>query len=295
MRGRRHNFHMGSNPMAQAALPNPAHSRTRLLVFPREHGAWGILFVPLVTAAVAGLVAGGAAAPLAPLVVAVFALFCLRTPVESLLGTTPMKAQSAAERRLVWLYILGFSSVAALSLAILLGSGRNSGLLLLGVVAGLLFVLQTLFRRLGRRGRMAAQLAGSVGLTISAPAAYYVVTGRLGLAALGLWLANWIFAANQIQFVQLRIRGAKLGGPREKMMFGHMFLAFQIGMWSVLAAACHFHLLPWLTLAAFAPVFVRGLAWFAQRGEPLDVHRLGMVELAHALGFGVLLVVALAL
>jgi hypothetical protein len=280
--------------MAHAAVPNPANSRTRLLVFPREHGAWGILFVPLGTAAAAGLLAGGTAAPLVPLIVTVFALFCLRTPVESLLGTAPVKAQGPAEKRLVCLYAAGFAGVTGVGLVVLLRNGRNPGLLLLGALAGLLFLLQTLLRRLGRKGRMGAQLAGSVGLTISGPAAYYVVTGRLGLAALGLWLANWIFAANQIHFVQLCIRGAKLSALREKMAFGRMFLAFQPGMWGVLAVACHLRLLPWLTLAAFIPVFVRGLAWFAQTGERLDVHRLGLVELAHGLAFGVLLVAAYA-
>jgi hypothetical protein len=52
---------------------------------------------------------------------------------------------------------------------------------------------------------MAAQLAGAIGLTCTAPAAYYVGTGRLSERAFVLWAANWIFAGNQIHFVQLRI------------------------------------------------------------------------------------------
>src|SRR5260370_6250043 len=38
--------------------------RRQSLIFPREHGAWGILLVPLVTGASVGLLAGGRAWPL---------------------------------------------------------------------------------------------------------------------------------------------------------------------------------------------------------------------------------------
>jgi hypothetical protein len=278
--------------MAQAAVSANMNSRTRQLVFPREHGAWGMLFVPLVSGAVAGLMAGGHAPSLVPLIVVAFALFCLRTPVESLLGTTPMKAQTAAERSLVWRYIAAFAVVAALGFGLLLWEGCARGLLQLGAVAGLLFIAQTLIRKIGRAGRMASQLVGALGLTISAAAAYYVTTGRLGTAAIGLWLANWIFAGNQVHFVQLRIRGARLENLREKASFGRGFLAGQLLMWLALAAACYSHLLPWLALVAFLPVFVRGLVWFAQKPQKLDVHRLGFAELAHAIAFGVLLVAA---
>ena len=52
-----------------------ASGRRQSLIFPREHGAWGILLVPLVTGASVGLLAGGRAWPLAPLSIAVLALF----------------------------------------------------------------------------------------------------------------------------------------------------------------------------------------------------------------------------
>ena len=57
--------------------------RQKSLIIPREHGAWGILLVPLVTGAVVGLAAGGSGLSLAPLTVAVLTLFWLRTLVES--------------------------------------------------------------------------------------------------------------------------------------------------------------------------------------------------------------------
>src|SRR5690348_13716094 len=89
------------NRAAIRAVMSPQKSRMRALTFPREHGAWGILLVPLMVGASVGAALGGHLLPLLPFTIATLALFCLRTPVESLLGTTPMKAQTSEERRKV--------------------------------------------------------------------------------------------------------------------------------------------------------------------------------------------------
>ena len=53
--------------------------------------------------------------------------------------------------------------------------------------------------------------------------------------------------------------------------------------------------LPLLALAAFAPVFLRGLLWFFHGRQSLSVKRLGFTELAHTIVFGVLIVAAFTL
>ena len=57
--------------------------RNRSLIIPREHGAWGILLIPLFTGACAGLLDGGRSEGLAPFTMAALCLFWLRTPVEN--------------------------------------------------------------------------------------------------------------------------------------------------------------------------------------------------------------------
>src|ERR1035437_3301732 len=81
-----------------STVPN---SRLKTMVVPREHGAWGMLLVPLATGAVAALrsrVNGGA---LALFILVAMSLFWLRTPVESWLGTSAIKAQTKDERAFV--------------------------------------------------------------------------------------------------------------------------------------------------------------------------------------------------
>src|SRR5581483_3370461 len=163
------------------AVMSPQKSRMRALTFPREHGAWGILLVPLMVGASVGAALGGHLLPLLPFTIATLALFCLRTPVESLLGTTPMKAQTSEERRKVLSVIVFLSVVSAAALGSLLWRGRNLDLLGFGVVAGTAFGAQAGLKKISRNWRMAAQIAGAAGLTITAPAAYYLVRGKIDL------------------------------------------------------------------------------------------------------------------
>jgi hypothetical protein len=272
-----------------AMLTIPQKERRRALVVPREHGAWGMLLVPLVTGAAVGLLAGGRVAPVLLLTTAVLALFWLRTPVESWLGTGAVRVQTLEERRHVRNVLLPLATIAGVSLSALFWQGKNRELIWLGMIAGVAFAAQMFLKKMGRPMRMAAEVVGALALTSTAPAAYCVATGRLDRRAWALWLVNWLFAADQVHFVWLRIRRARAAGFSEKFSAGWSFLGGQILLGGMLALACHFRWLPELTLIAFAPVLFRGFVWFAKRPQPIVVRRLGWTELAHAVAFGVLL------
>ncbi len=272
-----------------AHIASTPKERQRALIIPREHGAWGMLLVPLATGAVAALrssVSGGA---LTLFILAAMSLFWLRAPVESWLGTSAIKAQTKDERAFVMRVIVAISLLALTSIAALLWSGYSRGLLTIGAVAGLAFVIQAGVRRLGRKGRMPAQIIGAVGLTSTAAGAYYVATGKLDHIAVALWLANWLFAGDQIHFVQVRIRSSRAATMDEKMKQGLPFFCGQVVLIGVILAACRFGLFSDAMALAFLPVLIRGTLWFVRRYRPLDVHKLGFSELTHALIFGALL------
>lgn len=270
-------------------LTTPQRERRRALVVPREHGAWGMLLVPLATGAAVGWVTGGRVAPVLLLTPVVLALFWLRTPVESWLGTGALRVQTRQERRLVLQVIVPLAMIAAVALSALLWQGKNRELIWLGMIAGVAFVAQMFLKRMGRTKRLAAEVVGALALTSTAPAAYCVATGRLDVRAWALWLLNWLFAADQIHFVWLRIRGVRTAGLGEKFRLGWSFLTGQIALVGMLTVAYHFGWLPGLTWIAFAPILFRGLVWFAKSPQPVVIRRLGWTELAHALVFGVLL------
>ena len=278
-----------------AATEKARRERRLALILPREHGAWGLLLVPMITAAGVALRDGGHILSFVLLLTAAVALFWLRTPCESLLGLSAMRAKTKDERREVGVVIVSLAAVAGLALGTLLRAGRNPALWLIGVAAGAAFVGQALLKRRGRSLRMLSEIVGTIGLTSSAPAAYYVMTARFGATALMLWAANLIFAGNQIHYVQLRIHTARVEGLRAKFTHGWKFAIGQFAMAIALAAAAWRGFVPPIALVAFVPLLFRGWFYFFQRPAPLVVRSLGWSELCQAVAFCVLFIGAFAL
>lgn len=269
---------------------NAGRERRRALILPREHGAWGLLLVPLVTGAGVAFRGSSNVVPVLLLLIAALALFWLRTPFESLLGTSAMRAQTREERRAVVGVIAALGVVGLTALAVLLWAGRNPSLWLIGSVAVLAFAAQALLKKMGRRTRMLSEIVGTIGLTAAAPAAYYVVAGKFDLTAWMLWVANLLFAGDQIHYVQLRIHTARVEGFRAKLWRGWAFVVGQAIMTAVLTVCCVGSLLPPLASLAFAPLLFRGWFYFIQKPGPLVVRRLGWSELTHAITFCVLFI-----
>src|SRR6516164_6542941 len=238
------------------------NSRLRAMLLPREHGAWGMLLVPLATGAVVAAGSAFRGLPLAFFVIAALSLFWLRTPVEAWLGTSAIKAHSRQERVTVVNLMFLPLAVAIAAIAILFVRGYWRGLLGIGAVAALSFALQAAVKRRGRRARIPAQIIGAVGLTSTAAGAYYVASGHLSYVAFTLWAANWLFAANQVHFVQLRIHAGRLSTVLEKIQQGRVFLVGQVVLLAGVAALSLMRVFPKLTLLAFIPAIARGTLWF---------------------------------
>jgi hypothetical protein len=274
------------------AIRTAQQTRRRALIIPREHGAWGLLLVPLLTGVVAGSVSEHRVWPLLMFTMATLCLFWLRTPVESLIGTASVTAKTQEERWPPLIASLLLTALATACLTVLMWKGQNLQLLLLGAASACALVIQAVLRRMGRRARMAAQLVGAIGLTCTAPAAYYIGTGQLSQRALLLWAANWIFAGNQIHFVQLRIHSARAATFSQKFAAGKEFFLAQPVLLASLAIMSLWRLLPPLVIVAFIPALVRGTLWFFRKPESLDVRNLGWSEMKHGVAFGILLAIA---
>jgi len=317
----------GREVQAQIQVPAPdttvekaRRQRRHSLILPREHGAWGLLLVPMITGTGVALHRASNMAPLILLATAALALFWLRTPLESLLGTSAMRVQNLEESRTVRSVIVLLAAIAAVALAALLWSGRNADLWPLGAAVAACFILQTLLKqapklkrlmwrqqpRPSRDGeaerprhpyslRMLSEIVGCIGLTASAPAAYYVITGKFDSNAWMLWVANLLFAGDQIHYVQLRIHSAKVEGFRARLLRGWPFAVGQAIMTAVITVACMDRLMPPIASIAFAPLLFRGWFYFIQEPAPLVVRRLGWNELKHATVFCILFISAFSL
>lgn len=276
-----------------AVTLNPAAAeRNRALWVPREHGAWGMLLVPLLTGA--AVASGGTYLPLLWFTIAAVSLFWLRTPVEALLGTSVIRARTTDERRAAWTAVGIIAAISVVCLAALFWRGQHLALLVIGAIAGLAFAIQAPLKR-QRKFRAAAEVIGSIGLTSTAACACYLVTGSFGSAALTIWAINWLFAVEQIEFVQMRIRGAKLATFGERFARGKTHIFTSVLILLAIAAMAIGKLVPALAILAFAPALIRLALWFTSKHKPLDVHRLGWMELGNAITFAALLVTAFRL
>jgi hypothetical protein len=260
-----HNIATGSVPVSQirteeAAREKARRERRRALILPREHGAWGLLLVPMVTGAGVGFHQASQIFPLILLLAAALALFWLRTPLESLLGTSAIRAQTPEESHTLRSAIVLLAGITGLALAALLWSGKNADLWPLGATVATAFIAQALLKKFGRRTRMLSEMVGTIGLTAAAPAAYYIITGKFNATAWTLWLTNILFAGDQIHYVQLRLRTAKVQGFGAKLACGRGFALGQALLAAIITLACMARLMPPIASLAFAPLLFRG--WF---------------------------------
>jgi hypothetical protein len=264
-------------------------TRIRALTFPREHGAWGLLLIPLVTGAVIGIPQGHGAGNLVLFITAALSIFWLRTPVESYFGMGLMRIGNAEERAAVLRSIAVLSPVVAFSVGALLWNAANLPLLMLGCIGGTAFAVQSALKLFGRKFRMISQAIGSIGLTSTAAGAYFAVTGRLDERAFAIWFACWLFAGDQIHYVQLRLRNSKLEGTWKRFEAARGFLLGQVIMMAVVGASIRLEILPVFTIVAFVPVVMRGFLWVIDKRTGLELTKLGFSELGQSLAFGALL------
>ena len=232
---------------------------------PREHGAWGILLVPFATAVG---VAGVWNLPVALLLASVLCFYLARA--------------SWLKRQWRWLALLLAASVAAAAPLLLIW--HRGGLLVFAAVAGLLAGRPT-----GRT--VASQLLGVAGLTLTAPAAWYVATGEL---AWRLWLLNGIYFAGGVFYVRMHLQAAihrlELTDWAARFACGRANLLYHAGAAVAVLGMAAAGIIAWPVPLAFAPMVARALAGTMRLSPTLRIKRLGWTEVAYSIGFAIVLV-----
>lgn len=272
-------------------FPRPSQPTSRLLV-PREHGSWGIWLLPLMVGAVVGYVSGprATAAPAFWFLLAAVSAFLIYQPLEILLGLSLLRARSQRQERIAILWIMALAIVGACSVLELVRLQRVL-VLFFGLVGLLCFGMRTLLGR-SRTLRVPKQLIGALGLSSTAAGAYYATTGRIDRTAIVLWLASWLFAVSQIEYVQLRLRMAQVRSRRQRARDSLEVCFLHLLMTGGAIAAGLAGAAPLLLGLAFIPAMMRLAAWIVRPWRPLGVHILGFTELFQGILFNVLLAAA---
>ncbi len=270
------------------ATPSRRSFFRKSLVVPTEHGAWSWLLVPWLAGAVVGL-AAQADAPLAGLallltLVGGLSAYMIRQPATAWLRIRQGRGRKA-DQSLALGWAVGFALVALLCLLGLLALGRTAlfGLALPFAAILAAYLLAALAGRAAMRS-LSMELAGAVGLALTAPAAYIAASGQLDAVALGLWALFALQNAMGVLYVRLRLADSKQRpANRPLTLWGHAAAFVAVMVSGVLGWT------PLLAAVPFAGFLVRAL-WAVRQPRPVaNIKRFGFIEVGVELLGGALI------
>jgi hypothetical protein len=262
---------------------------------PHEHGAWVILYAPLVIAFAAAR--PFALGPALLLVLAVTGLYLARNAAGLLFRWR------GKEGTAFWLAVYLLLAAAG-ALPLLLAYGRTD-LLLLGLIAAGLFGVHSALLVLPAKKRLDRSQWGEIlavgALALTAPAAWAVSTGRLDGRAWLLWAACALYFSSGIFFVKMLLGAVKVRGDfttRDRRRVGRDNLLYH-ALLTVLVlsgAAALGGVGGGFGVLAFLPALLRAFAGAARLTNALPpLKQVGLLETAYSLWFmGFLLAALLA-
>jgi len=255
---------------------------------PAEHGAWGMLIVPLLSAAA---VAGVWNMPVVLCAALALGLFVLRGSAEQQGGWRTLRQPEHVVLALVLLAMAG---------ALVLAYGRMQ-LIAVAAAGVALYAVQEIIVRVHNEARtekrsLAAELVGVVLLSLAAPAAWIAARGRLEPEGVQVWALNVLFFLGGVLYVKYRVRGLlahrEFSGWRERLEFAWPVFFYHLLLLAFLATSIFLRELSAAVLLAFAPGILRANGLFFQLGERFPIRRLGWMEIVHSVVFAALLVMA---
>ncbi|MDZ7267633.1 MAG: YwiC-like family protein [candidate division KSB1 bacterium] len=256
-------------------------------LMPGEHGAWAVVFVPLLVGA---SLAGRVTSAVLWLALAVLSVVLCYVPAQMMLraacGAAPDSNKAAAR---FWGTV--YFTAGVLFVLPLLVQGRWA-LLEIGGLAILLFLANFFLTR--RRGKtIISDLLATLGLTLSAPSGYYVVTGRLDLTAAWIWLLNFLFFGGGMIYVHMKLAATATKKAhlslQEKLRLGGLNLAYHVFALAVVAVLAVSHGTTLFAVIAFVPMTLHALYGTLKLSTRVNFRRLGLVLLWQALLFALLL------
>lgn len=191
----------------QTVERRPAAPGVGAAPMPHEHGAWVVLYAPLVV----GIALARPFAPLAQLclILAVTGAFLIREPAVQL-----MKGRE--ERRNTWWLGIYGAILAAGGLPLILLFNRWD-MLTIGGLAAIFFAIHALLQLIPARKRLDRSQWGEVisvlGLTLTAPAAFVAAGGAMDGYAVCAWVICALYFAGGILNVKMNLTAVRLKRP----------------------------------------------------------------------------------
>lgn len=258
------------------------------LILPKEHGAWAVLLVPMIVGAT---IADRFSANLILVFFSSLGFFLAYHPVQIFLKN--LRKQAASDEKLCAAKAWGpaFLAWGVIPSVFLVLQGFWL-LIPIGILAFAVFFLNFALTR-DRPKSIGSDFVAVVGLTMTGPAASYVMVGNLEIEALLVWLLTMLFFGSSVFYVHMKIRASSLKKEamtgREKVVLGQYNILYHVALLAVVAAFTSLSETPPLAIAAFVPVSLHAFVGTIRLSPRVQFKKLGFLLLGQSVLFAVLL------
>jgi hypothetical protein len=237
-----------------------------------------MLYVPL---AVGALVGWSLSVRLLLMTLSVTLVFTARASLVALLRSRNRGREDEQARRLTIAY-LAFAALLGAPLVFLF---RLYWLIPLAIATAILLTVNAREAVRGEDRTVAGEMVAIAGLTLTAPAAYYVSRGVLDITAIWLWMLCAFYFASSVFYIKLRV--TTINPRREnarrqswkRCAFYHVFLFASLVLLAMTGSLNLF------ALAAFLPVLIRSFWYLAKPVRQINLQRVGWLEMIYSIVF----------
>lgn len=248
------------------------------LRLPKEHGAWAMLYVPMVAGA---LVAGEFNLRVVWLFFSTSFLFIAR---ESLLAWWRARHRGQAQPQ-AFKTLFIYTAMAGVCGAPLVLVYKLYWLMpMAAATAGLLFYNAVQATRREDR-TIAGEVMAILGMTLTAPATYYAARGAWAAEALWLWALCALYFTSSVFYVKLRVHWLNRRKQEQRRQSWWRCAIYHTCLLAVLVTIAATGNLSLLVLVAFAPVLGRSFWHLAKPAERINLKRIGVTEIVYSLVF----------
>lgn len=129
------------------------------------------------------------------------------------------------------------------------------------------------------------EIIAILGMTLTAPAAYYAARGAWDATAWWLWALCALYFTSSVFYVKLRVHWLNKRKAEQRRQSWRRCAIYHTSLLAALAASAATGNLSLLALAAFAPVLGRSFWHLAKPADKINLKRIGVTEIAYSLIF----------
>lgn len=247
-----------------------------------------MLYVPFAIGALAGSCSWASATPLLLLFLSVTFIFVAR---ESMLEWWRARGRGKPNRpalRTMLIYV-GFGGLFG---APLLFIYQRLWLAPLAVSIALLLAFNTWQAVRHEDRTVIGETVAILGLTLTAPAAYYVSGGAWNTRAWLLWVLCAMYFASSVFYVKLRVHSLNRRREELRRRSWRRCATYHLFLTAALVVLASTGSLDLFVLIAFTPVLARTFWQLARPSGEISLKRVGLLEIAYSLVFLVFLAIS---